>query len=324
MKKLKLIALVAMLAVAMTASAFLFAACDKDEGAPGGQTPTYVNRIPNLEILYENDPDLKNTYSMIAVNPSKFTTVDINTTGADAFIHWMTSPKAYLLIIDYKKAEFGESLFSIPDTVTMYGGAIPAATDGNREIRVSTTTSVNDSGLLDYLVPRFEEEYGYDVQIASAGTGAAIQAAKDGNADMILVHSKSQEDLFVSDGYARTLTGYPAERIVFMYNFFVLVGPKADPAGVKAAANAKAAFAAIATAGSVFVSRGDNSGTHTKEVSLWPTALNIISSGAPAELTWYNHTGLGMGACLLQANELNGYVLSDKATFLAYTKAEEE
>lgn len=199
-------------------------------------------------------------------------------------------------------------------------------------VRISTTTSVNDSGLMAYLQPYFKADTGYDWEIASAGTGAAIKAAQNGNADVILVHSKKSEEAFVSEGFARVVDGYKSERVSFMYNYFVLVGPNNDPAGVESAATVKTAFANIKDGSHPFISRGDKSGTHNKEVTLWPSGtLNKDGSNdindIPAAIRndpeknptgWYYSTGLGMGACLTMANETNAYVLTDKATFLSF------
>lgn len=175
----------------------------------------------------------------------------------------------------------------------------------NATIRLSTTTSVNDSGLLPYLLPVFEKETGYTVEVQSAGTGAAIQKAEDGNADLILVHAKASEEEFIEKGYG-------TERLPFMYNYFVIVGPKDDPAGISACENAEEAFAKIRESGSVFISRGDESGTHKAELKIWgdnvPDAQND---------TWYISAGQGMGACLTMADEQQAYVLTDKATFLS-------
>lgn len=198
-------------------------------------------------------------------------------------------------------------------------------------VRISTTTSVNDSGLMAYLQPYFKADTGYDWEIASAGTGAAIKAAQYGNADVILVHSKKAEDEFVKAGFARIVDGFKAERISFMYNYFVLVGPKTDPAKAATAATVKDAFKSIADGKHLFVSRGDKSGTHNKEVTLWPSGTlkkdgsNDINDIPAAILNtkdnptgWYYSAGQGMGACLTMANEKNAYVLTDKATFLSY------
>lgn len=173
-------------------------------------------------------------------------------------------------------------------------------------IRLATTTSVNDSGLLPYLLPAFEKETGYTVEVQSAGTGIAIGYAKSGDADLLLVHSKAQEEAFIEEGYAST------ERLSFMYNFFVIAGPKDDPAKIADAETASDAFKLIADAKVPFASRGDNSGTHNKETGIWETA-GIDPTGAE----WYNSLGSGMGDTLTKANELGAYVLTDKATFLS-------
>ena len=175
----------------------------------------------------------------------------------------------------------------------------------NATIRMSTTTSVNDSGLRPYLLPVFEQKTGYKVEVQSAGTGAAIQKAKDGNADLILVHSKASEEEFVNEGYG-------VERLPFMYNYFVVVGPKDDPAGIKDSENAAAAFAKIKATENKFISRGDESGTHKAELKIWGEEKPDAATD-----TWYVSAGQGMGACLSMANEQNAYCLTDKATFLA-------
>ena len=189
------------------------------------------------------------------------------------------------------------------DSSTSVASEVPAPE--NPVIRLSTTTSVNDSGLLPYLLPTFEAETGYKVEVQSAGTGAAIQKAIDGNADVILVHAKASEEEFIDGGYG-------VERLPFMYNYFVIIGPKDDPAGVKDSADAAAAFAKIRESESKFVSRGDESGTHKAELKIWgddaPDAAND---------SWYISAGQGMGACLTMTSEQQAYCLTDKATFLS-------
>lgn len=183
---------------------------------------------------------------------------------------------------------------------------VTVQTPENPVIRMSTTTSVNDSGLLPYLLPVFEKATGYTVEVQSAGTGAAIQKAKDGNADLILVHAKASEEEFISEGYG-------VERKPFMYNFFVIVGPEADPAGIKEGAeNAAEAFDKIADTKSTFISRGDESGTHKAELKIW--GENVPDA---EKETWYINAGQGMGACLTMASEKGAYCLTDKATFLS-------
>lgn len=165
-----------------------------------------------------------------------------------------------------------------------------------------------------------KKEYGYTVEVASAGTGKAIAAAENGNADLILVHSQSQEEEFIADGYSYVLDGFDSERLTFMHNYFVLVGPADDPAGVADADSALDAFALIADGQYSFISRGDSSGTHTKEVSLWPEELGITTDAESiADYTdWYTFSNAGMGACLTMAQEQDAYILSDKATYLTF------
>lgn len=174
----------------------------------------------------------------------------------------------------------------------------------NPVIRLSTTTSVNDSGLLPYLQPYFEAATGYTLEVTSAGTGAAIEKARTGDADALLVHAKASEEEYIAEGFGE-------ERVPFMYNFFVIVGPADDPAGIKTAATAADAFKAIAASGSTFITRGDDSGTNKAELKIW-TAAEITPEGE-----WYVNIGGGMGQALTTADEMGAYTLSDKATFLA-------
>ena len=181
-----------------------------------------------------------------------------------------------------------------------------AAAPENPVIRLSTTTSVNDSGLLPYLLPTFEKETGYKVEVQSAGTGAALQKAMDGNADVVLVHAKASEEEFLAGGYG-------VERLPFMYNYFVIVGPKDDPAGIKGSKDAAEAFAKIKDSKSKFISRGDESGTHKAELKIWGEGKEPKAETDK----WYISAGQGMGACLTMASEQQAYCLTDKATFLS-------
>ena len=291
------------------------------------EAPTEAGIVVDTVILMEADKDMLNTYSVIAVNPeAPFVDADgnavadvyINTAGADALVHWLLSEEALNLAASFGMGD--EFLFYILDGAPVYTGEIAAATEETKTIRLSTTTSVKDSGLWGILEPAFEEKYGYELEIASAGTGKAIQAAKDGNADLILVHSKSQEEAFVADGFGRVVEGFEAERVSFLYNYFVLCGPSADPAGAASAASVKDAFAAIANGKYTFVSRGDNSGTHTKELNLWPADLGITKDAESfaAYTEWYVSANTGMGACLVMAEQMGAYILTDKATFLTF------
>ncbi|NLH09509.1 MAG: extracellular solute-binding protein [Chloroflexi bacterium] len=178
------------------------------------------------------------------------------------------------------------------------------ASDPGRLI-LSTTTSTADSGLLDYILPDFEEKTGIEVDVIAVGTGQALEMGRAGDADVVLVHSRAAEDQFVAEGHG-------TERYDVMYNDFIIIGPPSDPAGISGMESAAEAFARIAETESIFVSRGDESGTHNKELAIWKEA-GIEPSG-----DWYQSAGQGMGAVITIANEQQGYTLSDRATFVAF------
>ena len=193
------------------------------------EVPTQAGLVVDTCILKEADDKMLNTYTVIAVNPeapfvdadgNSVADVAVNTAGADALIQWFLTQETLDLAANYGFKEYGESLFYVKDGAPVYTGEIAPATEETKVIRLSTTTSVKDSGLLGYLLPIFESTYGYTVEVQSAGTGKAISAAKFGNADLILVHAKSQEEAFVEEGFARTVDGFEAERISFLYNYF--------------------------------------------------------------------------------------------------------
>lgn len=175
-------------------------------------------------------------------------------------------------------------------------------------IIVQSTTSTKNSGLLDHLIPKFREKTGIDVRVVAVGTGQALKNARNGDGDVLLVHAKPAEEQFVANGYG-------VERFDIMYNDFVIVGPKPDPAKVKGSKDAPQALARIANTKSIFVSRGDDSGTHKKERALWTLAY-IDVEGSPG--SWYRETGSGMGATLNVAAGMNAYALTDRATWIAF------
>ena len=304
------------------------------EAAPEAQTeaPTEAVAEPkevSTQILKEADDSMINTYTVIAVNPeapfadengTAVEGVAINTAGAEALIQWLLSEECINMCADFGVAEYNDHLFYVKEDAPTYAGEIAEATEETSVIRLSTTTSVNDSGLLAAILPVFEEKYGYTVEVQSAGTGKAIAAAQYGNADLIFVHAKAKEEEFVDAGFAATLEGFESPRLSFLYNYFVLCGPASDPAGVADAEDVLTAFATIADGKYTFISRGDGSGTHTKELALWPAELGITEDAATfADYTdWYTSANAGMGACLVMAEEMEGYILTDKATFLTF------
>ncbi|MGD8402736.1 MAG: substrate-binding domain-containing protein [Anaerolineales bacterium] len=177
----------------------------------------------------------------------------------------------------------------------------------NTNIILATTTSTQDSGLLDVLVPMFEEQTGYVVQTVAVGTGAALAMGQEGNADVLLVHAPASEIPLMESGDCK-------DRFLVMHNDFVIVGPAADPAGIKGNAVAADAFGMIAAAEASFVSRGDDSGTNKKELSIWGDTDYDPNTDKPA---WYVESGQGMGATLVIASETQAYTMTDRATYLA-------
>ena len=183
-----------------------------------------------------------------------------------------------------------------------------AAKPAQKNIILATTTSTQDTGLLDVLIPLFEKETGYFVKTIAVGSGQAMAMGQKGEADVLLVHSPDAEKKFIDEGSG-------VNRRLVMHNDFVLVGPGADPAKIKTAKLSAEALTLIAKAESLFVSRGDNSGTHAKEKTLWKKA-----SINPEGQKWYQQTGLGMGQTLNVAAEKKGYTLADRGTYLALKK----
>ncbi len=177
-------------------------------------------------------------------------------------------------------------------------------------LRVATTTSLYDTGLWGYLEPMFEEKYGMELDVMYAGTGRALEMGRRGDVDVITVHSRAREEEFVTEGYGM-------ERVPFAYNYFLIVGPMADPAGIKNSAPEDAFHRLMETSRGRFVSRGDDSGTHSKEKSIWEKAgldyARVREAG-----DWYLEAGSGMGSTLMMASEKRAYTLTDMGTFLAY------
>ena len=197
-------------------------------------------------------------------------------------------------------------MFSTLAALMMLGGVPAFAQD--QSIVVASTTSTQDSGLFDHILPLFEGKTGIDVKVVAQGTGQALDTGRRGDADVVFVHAKAQEEKFIEEGFG-------VKRFDVMYNDFVLVGPKSDPAGVSGTEDIAAALVAIQEKNAPFVSRGDKSGTHSAELRLWKDAGVDI---ATAKGDWYKEIGQGMGAALNTAAAMNAYVLSDRATWLSF------
>ena len=201
------------------------------------------------------------------------------------------------------------TIYLVAATLLLYVTfAVAPASAASKTLIIATTTSTQDSGLLDVLLPIFEKRSGYFVKTISVGSGQAMKMGERGEADVLLVHSPDAEKTFVAQGFG-------VNRRLVMHNDFIILGPAADPAKIRSAKSAAQALKAIAGSGSLFMSRGDNSGTHTKEKGLWKAAgVN------PEGQKWYQQTGLGMGETLNVAAEKKGYVLADRGTYLALNK----
>lgn len=205
---------------------------------------------------------------------------------------------------------FGKTLMrkaaALVATVGIFAAGSALAAD--KFITVASTTSTQNSGLFGYILPKFEAKTGIEVRVVAVGTGAAIRLARKGDADVLLVHHKPSEEKFVSEGFG-------VKRFDLMYNDFVIAGPKSDPAGVKGMKDVAAALSKVAESEAGFASRGDDSGTHKKERSLWAAAEVDLESVSG---TWYKETGSGMGATLNVAAASDAYVLADRGTWLSF------
>jgi tungstate transport system substrate-binding protein len=190
----------------------------------------------------------------------------------------------------------------------LFASTLPAAAQ-DRSIVLASTTSTQDSGLFGHILPLFKAKTGIDVKVLAQGTGQALDTGRRGDADVVFVHAKALEDKFLAEGFG-------VKRHPVMYNDFVLIGPKNDPAGIKAAKDIVAALTQIKSKASPFISRGDNSGTHAAERALWKAA-NIDIAGADKG-SWYKEIGQGMGAALNTAAASGAYVLSDRGTWISF------
>ena len=197
-------------------------------------------------------------------------------------------------------------------TVAALGAVVAAASvsgaQEEKSIVVSSTTSTQDSGLFGHILPLFKQKTGIEVKVVAQGTGQALDTGRRGDADVVFVHAKSAEEKFLAEGEG-------VKRFPVMYNDFVLIGPKGDPAGIKGSKDIVAALGAIKAQGADFISRGDKSGTHQAELNLWKVAgIDIAKDKGP----WYKEIGQGMGAALNTASASNAYVLADRGTWLSF------
>jgi tungstate transport system substrate-binding protein len=241
------------------------------------------DELSGLDLLVVGDP---NRYEATAVNPEKYSNVNYDL--ANAFIEYITSPEGQTIIRDFGMDEYGEPLY-YPDAV--------------KDTLRLATGSPYELGLIDALSEPFEEIYNCKVEVTKAGSGKSLDLGREGKVDLVMVHAPEAEEDFIADGYGM-------DRCAVMHNDFVIVGPEDDPAGIRGIENAAEAYKKIAETKSLFFSRGDNSGTHKKEMSIWKEA-GIAPSG-----DWYRETGEFMGATLKIASEEQGYFMTDRSTYI--------
>ena len=198
------------------------------------------------------------------------------------------------------------TIFSLALAMVLAGTSIAAAQE--KSIVVASTTSTQDSGLFGHILPLFKAKTGIEVKVVAQGTGQALDTARRGDADVVFVHAKSAEEKFLAEGFG-------VKRFPVMYNDFVIIGPKSDPAGIKGSKDVGAALKTIMTKGVPFISRGDRSGTHIAEINLWKAVgIDIEKDKGP----WYKSIGQGMGAALNTAAASNAYVMSDRGTWISF------
>ena len=290
----------------------LMAGCAKTtEETPAEDIHAAAPQGPSdLVVLRNTDDEMCNDYTVLAVADAS------NMVGADALARWLTSIDSLRLIDSFGVEKYGERVIFIQQDIPIYSGDIAPATKDTKVIQLATTAFFHDQGLLDVLLPAFEEACGYKVEVF-AGTTDEVLAA---DADLLILHDEAKETEFVENGSARIVEGFETERISFVYNYFLLCGPSSDPAGVMESETVADALFAITEKKHPFVSRGDGSDIHLAELAHWPEALGITAEDTSFKNydNWYTSADADMHTCLDMAMEKGAYVLTDKASFLLF------
>ena len=284
-------------------------------------TEDEVKAMPTMDAESVNNKGEKSTYTGVSIsellaaaqpNADANVVTFVTDTGSTADVSLYGMKVCADCILSFRSnGGFSVVLPSFPSGLQLKGvveiqvAAKQASAPANPTLILATTTSTQDSGLLDVLVPMFQDATGFTVQTVAVGTGAALKMAEEGNADVLLVHAPASEKALMDAGWGN-------HRYLVMHNDFVIVGPAADPAGIKGTPTAVEAFQKIADAGADFITRGDDSGTNKMEISLWGK-----TTAAPDGQAWYIDSGQGMGATLTITSEKQAYTLTDRATYLA-------
>lgn len=270
----------------------------------------------NTVVLRGNDSELRKNYVLMAVSsdaPFLAQDVTLNERGTNAFVQWLMTGDTQARIGEFGQDIYGEALFTLPEEEEFYTGWISEATPATGTLRLAAEESIAESGLLEQLLPVFEEAYGYTVEVTNGTTTSALGTARNGYADLVLVEAGDLAQTLVDDGFARTIPGFETEQLSLCSLEYLLCGPAEDPAGAADCASTTEAFAAIAKGEYTFLSRGDGSTVHQLEQQFWPKDQDFG--------TWYISAGMEMGPCLVMNEMEGGYILTDKLTWLLYSSA---
>lgn len=319
----------------------LFAGCSDEEVSETAKTETtaapeasgtefYTGWIPdetiatetaaeaelNTVVYRDSDKALRIDYVFLAVSqeaPFLVQDVTLNEDGTDALIQWLMTEEARAIAAEFGVDAYGEGAFHVSQEDDLYIGKIRKAAKNTPVIHLAVEETLADSGLLDALIPLFEEKYGYTVEISSGSNAAILSTARNANADLVLAEAGEGAQAMVEDGYCRIPGGFGSDQLTFASMQYLLCGPAEDPAGVADCLSVTASFAAIADSESTFVSRGDNSAAHRLEQIFW--AKDTVFGG------WYISADMEMGPCLVMNDIQGGYILTDKLTWLKYSSA---
>lgn len=270
----------------------------------------------NTVVLRDSDNSLRIDFVLMAVSsdaPFIAQGVALNESGANALIQWLMSGEARATAGEFGVEAYGEAAFHVSQEENVYLGKIAKAAKNAPVIQLAVEETLADSGLLDALIPLFEESYGYTVEITSGANAAILSTARNANADLVLAEAGDGAQALVDDGYCRIPAGFDSDQLTFASMQYLLCGPSEDPAGVADCLSVTASFAAIADSESTFVSRGDNSTAHRLEQTFWAKNTNFGN--------WYISADAEMGPCLVINDMQGGYILTDKLTWLKYVSA---
>lgn len=289
------------------------AAEEKEETQPEETEPAGETEGLQTAVLRSGDEELQAEYILLAVNPEGpfLSEVNLNEAGADALICWLNTEQARTELAGFGVEDYGEAVFSLPEAA-LFKEWIPGATEKSKTIRLSVADTLADSGILDRLLPLFEEKYGYAVEVSSTSATGTLTAAKLGIIDLVLTEKSAATDAFIAEGYAREVESFDGEAVPYCGLEYLLCGPVDDPAGAAEAKSLAHAFAAIAAGEHKFLSRGDGSTVHKLEQSLWPAGEEF---GA-----WYLEIDTDMGPLLVMNEFEGGYLITDKLTWLIFSQ----